>query len=188
MGFLIFFFPNPYFYLLFVISLPSLSLFSLSRIKSAIFTVNSAITNLQQAYLQLSSSITGRGNTRCLFTNAYPKLGLLTNSLHEVSQIFLLLNDNFDTLKVLLNEQVENILLPLQHLFHENLIEKRKKYEKLSELFEQKILSTLNTRNISLNTEQEICNLRMEYELNRYDYVVKLNQNNCHKKYLLTKV
>jgi hypothetical protein len=36
--------------------------------------------------------------------------------------------------------------------------------------------------------ENEICDLRMQTELHRFDYVAKLNQNNCYKKFLLTKV
>jgi hypothetical protein len=159
------------------------------RIKAAISDVNNSISTLQSSYTNLSNAITGRGSnsSRCLFTNAYPKLGLLTNTLHEVSQTFLVMNENLDSLKILLNSQIEQILINLQSNFIQNS-NARKQYEKLSESYENKILSSLSSRNISKELENEICDLRMQTELHRFDYVAKLNQNNCYKKFLLTKV
>lgn len=64
----------------------------------------------------------------------------------------------------------------------------KKKFEKLSEIYESKLLSSLSSREITPQFENELCDIRSEFELQRFDYVAKLNQNNCQKKYILTKV
>ena len=156
--------------------------------------VDKAISALQSSYLTLSNAITGRSssspgnnNNRYLFTNSYPKLGLLTNTLHEISQTFLSLNENYSSLQTLFQQEMSSLL----SLFQENYFQKnnfKKQFESLSENYKQQILTSLSSRNISNDLENEICQLRMEMELHRFDYVAKLNQNNCYKKFLLTKV
>jgi hypothetical protein len=166
----------------------------LDRIRSAIRGVSTAIENLEHAHLQLGASLIGRSadgttssSSRCLFTNALPKLGLLTNTLHEISDTFSRLNDNLESFKSSLNTEITQLLTQLEN--HSTLKINKKKYDKLSEVYEHALISSVSSRDyLTSHTENDLCNLRMNYELQRFDYVSQLNQNDCLKKFLLTKV
>lgn len=158
-------------------------------VTSAIKEVDNAITGLQRAHTKLAATLTGRegGYSRCLFTNAFPKLGTLTNNLHEISDAFEEMNNNLDSYRSMLGEDVGGIIKELS-LTSDNDISKRR-MEKLHESYETKLLGTLASRSVaSRELSQEMCDLRSEFELARFDLVAKLNRENCKKKFILTKV
>lgn len=151
----------------------------------------SAISVLQSAQTKVADALLGKtGNyKRCLFTNAFPQLGTLTNTLHEVSTAFSDLNANFEDLKVDLSETVGGLMDQL--VASDPLDGKtiKRKMEKSAEAFEVKLISTLSNRKPLSDSEvTELCDLRMESELARFDLVEKLNICNCSKKWLLSKV
>lgn len=93
-----------------------------------------------------------------------------------------------DTLKTLLVDNITGLLNQIQNNEQETMDINKKKFEKLSEIYENRLISSLSSREISPQFENELCDIRLEFELQRFDYVAKLNQNNCQKKYILTKV
>ena len=156
---------------------------------AALKEVDSAVVTLQQAHTKLASTLTGRegGYSRCLFTNAFPKLGTLTNNLHEAASALEDINRNFDMYRDMLSQDIGGIINDLT-VIDDNEASKRH-MEKLHESFEAKLLSTLSSRSVASSAlTNEMCNLRSEFELARFDLVVKLNKENCKKKYILSKV
>jgi hypothetical protein len=160
-------------------------------IQSALLDVDAAIAVLQSSQLKLANRITGRdgGYSRFLFTNALPNLGNLTNSLHLTADLFSQMNKNLETLRALLKDNVGGLVNQLLESQQESdgAVEKRR-VEKLQTTYESKLVTSLATRKpIGLDVESEMCQIKMDCELSRFDLVAKLNQGNCQKKYLLTK-
>lgn len=156
---------------------------------SAIKEVDSAVAGLQRAHAKLAATLTGRegGYSRCLFTNAFPKLGTLTNNLHEISRAFDEFNTNLDSYRNMLSQDVGGIISDLT-VTTDNEISKRH-MEKIYESYESKLISTLASRSgATRELTVEMCDLRSEFELARFDLVAKLNKENCKKKFVLTKV
>ena len=151
----------------------------------------SAISVVQSAQSKLGDALLGKtGNyKRCLFTNAFPHLGTLSNTLHEVSTSLNNMNEHLETLKESMNDNVGDLMREL--IDNDPLDGKtmKKKMEKSAEAFEAKLMSSLSNRK-PLNSSEvtELCDLRMESELARFDLVEKLNVSNCSKKWLLSKV
>lgn len=150
-----------------------------------------AITVLQAAQTKVADAFQGKtGNfKRCLFTNAFPQLGILTNTLHEVSSTFHELNGHYEDLKVTLSESINDLMNQLVASDPLDGKTTKRKMEKSADAFESKLISTLSNRKpLSASEVSELCDLRMESELARYDLVEKLNICNCSKKWLLSKV
>lgn len=151
----------------------------------------SAISVLQAAQTKVADALLGKtGNyKRCLFTNAFPHLGTLTNTLHEVSTAFHELNGQFEELKVDLSNNVGELMNELVASDPLDGNTTKRRMEKSAEAFETKLISTLSNRKPLGDSEvTELCDLRMESELARFDLVEKLNLCNCSKKWLLSKV
>lgn len=151
----------------------------------------SAISALQASQSKVADALLGKSGNykRCLFTNAFPHLGTLTNTLHEVSTAFHELNGHFEDLKVNLSESIDSLMTQL--VVSDPLDGKaiKRKMEKSAEAFETRLLSTLSNRKPqSAGEVAHLCDLRMESELARFDLVEKLNICNCSKKWLLSKV
>jgi hypothetical protein len=151
----------------------------------------SAIAVLQAAQVKVADALLGKtGNyKRCLFTNAFPHLGTLTNTLHEVSSSFHELNGHYEDLKVNLSESIGDLMNQLVASDPLDGKTTKRKMEKSADAFESRLISTLSNRKPLNSTEiSELCDLRMESELARFDLVEKLNMCNCSKKWLLSKV
>jgi hypothetical protein len=156
---------------------------------SAIKEVDSAVAGLQKAHTKLAATLTGRegGYSRCLFTNAFPKLGTLTNNLHEISSALDEFNTNLDSYRTMLAQEVGGAITELT-ASTDNEVSKRH-MERLYDSYETKLISTLASRSTpSRELTNEMCELRSEFELARFDLVAKLNKENCKKKLVLTKV
>ena len=163
----------------------------LKRVKAAIKEYESAISVLQAAQTKVADALLGKtGNyKRCLFTNAFPHLGTLTNTLYEVSSAFNELNGHFEDLKVNLSESIGDLMNQLVSSDPLDGKTTKRKMEKSADAFETKLISTLSHRKTQSASEvTELCDLRMESELARFDLVEKLNLCNCSKKWLLSQV
>ena len=124
---------------------------------------------------------------RCLFTNAFPHLGTLTNTLHEASDVFGEINSNLEVLKINLGETFNGLMNQLAASDPLDGKTTKRKMEKSAEAFEAKLISTLSSRKPLSSAEvKEMCDLREESELARFDLVEKLNICNCSKKWLLS--
>jgi len=159
-------------------------------IMSALSEVDSAIVTLQKAQTKLATRLTGRegGYSRCLFTNAFPKLGLLTNTLHEVADAFEASNNNLDNFRQSLRRELSVLVNDLTDPITSEESSK-KNMERLYDTFESKLIGTLSSRTPpSAEKVNEMCELRVQCELTRFDLVARLNRENCKKKYILTKV
>jgi len=159
-------------------------------VQAALKEYESAIVVLQAAQTKMADALLGKtGNyKRCLFTNAFPHLGTLTNTLHEVSNSFHELNGHFEDLKVNLSESVGDLMTQLVASDPLDGKTTKRKMEKSADAFESKLIGSLSNRKpLSSSEVSELCDLRMESELARYDLVEKLNICNCSKKWLLSK-
>ena len=158
--------------------------------KLALFEVNKAMDSLQEAFSLLSSHLIGqsRSYSRCLFTNSFPKLGILTNTLSIVTETLDNINKNFSSFQSFLSKNLISLLNKLQINEEERKKLINKNYLNILEKYEKNLLSSLLQREIEKENEKELCNLREEFELQRFDYVRKLNQNNSQKKFILTQV
>lgn len=146
---------------------------------------------MQNAQLNLANKLTGRdgGFGRSLFTKAYPKLGDLTSTLHEISDTLLLLNDNLNYLKQSIDTDVQNLVNNIIiHDINESKLAK-KKVDKDYELYENHIINSLSSRSAQYNVNVDLmCELRKNCELSRFGLVVELNKQECNKKIILTKL
>lgn len=162
----------------------------INGIQNSWLDVERAITTLYEAQCKFSSSLTGSsgGYSRCLFTNSFPKLGTLSDTLRIVSETMLAHNAMMVTWK----EGVRAEVLPiLEDLAKEDFSTEKQIKKEMNESF-QEYESLLDNAllNRSKKTElqcSKIIKSRSDYELKRFEIVSRINQLDCKKKLMLTK-
>jgi hypothetical protein len=145
---------------------------------------------LKEAHTKLASALAGRegGFSRSLFTNAFPTLGDLSETLRMVADALVGINNVHEQLR----ENLKNDVTPLfEELSREDLSTEKalqRKMEKGFDDYEYKLGCALQSRDTKIAQEQtdDISNTRKEYELARYDLVSRLNQIDSKKKVMLT--
>jgi hypothetical protein len=156
---------------------------------AAIESVDKAFGSLQEAQSKLSSAILGRdvGNGRCLFTNAHPELGKLSDTTRMIADILNSMNNVQKAFQESWRNEVGGIVHELISIDDEaERNAKRKAMEKLSDDYESKLCSALSNRNkLSPKQESDIIEVRKQYELSRFDLVAELNKLDGKKKRLL---
>lgn len=150
-----------------------------------------AMSAVQNAQVTLANKLIGKdgGFSRSLFTKAFPKLGDLTIALHAVSDTLLSINDNIQATKLAMKDIIERYVDELtKNDVNENRAAK-KKLDKDYDIFENRLICTLSSRQSVYDANiEEMCELRKNNELARFDFVVKLNKQECKKKIILTRV
>lgn len=159
-------------------------------IQNAWLEVERAITTLYDAQSKFANSLTGSsgGYSRCLFTNSFPKLGTLSDTLRIVSETMLAHNAMMVTWK----EGVRAEILPiLEDLSKEDFsTERQLKKEMEFGFHEYESLLESALLNRTKKTEQQsakIIKSRSDYEMRRFEIVSRINQLDCKKKLMLTK-
>ena len=160
------------------------------NVLSCLHDVDRAYSGLKESHIRLATALAGRegGFGRSLFTNAFPTLGDLSETLRMIADALLGINNVHEQLR----EAIKNDVAPLfEDLAREDLtIEKnlQRKMEKGFEEYEQKLGNALLNRDTKLTASQieDISITRRDYELSRYDLVTRLNQIDAKKKVLLT--
>lgn len=159
-----------------------------ANVSVALKGVDSALSALQSAQSELAAALAGsNGNSRCLFTNAHPKLGNLSSILKMMSETFLNINKVQSAFQDSLKLDVGSVLDQLIGLDNEKeRSHHRKEMERLSEEYETNLCASLGSRDkLSPGKERELIEIRREYELARFDIVANLNKMNGKKKRLL---
>lgn len=159
-----------------------------ANVSVALKGVDSALSALQSAQSELAAALAGsNGNSRCLFTNAHPKLGNLSSILKMMSETFLNINKVQSAFQDSLKLDVGSVLDQLIGLDNEKeRAHHRKEMERLSEEYETNLCASLGSRDkLSPGKERELIEIRREYELARFDIVANLNKMNGKKKRLL---
>ncbi len=159
-----------------------------ANVSAALKGVDNALSVLQSAQSELAAALAGsNGNSRCLFTNAHPKLGNLSSILKMMSETFLNINKVQNAFQDSLKLDVGSILDQLISLDNEKeRAYHRKEMERLSEEYETNLCASLGSRDkLSAGKERELVEIRREYELARFDIVTNLNKMNGKKKRLL---
>lgn len=160
-----------------------------TSVKSALNEYDTALSNLQAAQSKLATKLLGRegGFGRCLFTKAFPSLGDLTITLHEVCEALCLQNENIDQFRTMLKDRVESYFDKISNYDLNEIKQSKKKVEKLYESLELKVGGALVNRNPPSDlVVTEISDLRKECEMGRFDLVVRLNKQECRKKLYMT--
>ncbi len=151
--------------------------------------VGSAYKTVQIAHSNLAVKLLGRTDVsaRCLFTNAFPELGDLTQNLHQVCDVMSSLNSVFEACCSRLVDQVDLLLKTLSPEDTSATERMTKNVDRLGAEYESKLLDILESRKkLRTGSEHEIMTCRKEYELARYDLVSKVNENDRNKKLMLT--
>lgn len=155
--------------------------------------VDKGYATLKEAHTKLATALAGRegGFSRSLFTNAFPTLGDLSETLRMVADALVGINSVHEQLR----ENLKNDVTPLfEELSREDLSAEKalgRKMEKEFENYEYKLGNALQSRESSSKAAQDqqtedISQTRKEYELARYDLVSHLNQIDSKKKVMLT--
>ena len=158
-------------------------------IQNSWLEVERAITTLYEAQNKFASSFTGSGGySRCLFTNSFPKLGTLTDTLRVMSDTIVSHNAMMITWK----EGVRAEILPiLEDLSKEDFNAERQLRKEMEAGFhEYETLlenALLNRKKKSDQQCQKIVSARSDYEMKRFEMVFRMNQLDCKKKLYLTK-
>lgn len=160
------------------------------HVTDCLYDVDKAYSGLKEAHVKLATALAGRegGFSRCLFTNAFPTLGDLSESLRMIADLLIGINNVNEQLR----ENLKNDVLPLfedlskEDLSTEKLLEK--KMLKGFDDYEYKLGNALSNRDIKMTQEQidDIVATRRDYELTRFDLVTRLNQIDSKKKIMLT--
>jgi hypothetical protein len=193
-----------------------------SNIKSALNAMESALNNLTEAQGQLALSLVGKspeGNpvagfgNRCLFTNALPDLGNLSDILKNTENTMVNLTKIQSTFTTSLMTEVGSLLDDLSSVDligegkpnsnHDSNIdvttaavsaelsyyELKNVMESSCEEYEAKLAGAISTRiPLSPNEESGIIDTRCRYELARFDLVQRLNNLDGRKKYIIAQI
>lgn len=148
-----------------------------------------AIATMQEASTKLAEAINGRsgGFGRALFTNAFPHMGDLGDTLRTTSDALGGMNSSLQNLREGLVKDVVPILedLSKEDFTHERRL--KREYEDSFYEYEALLDSALQTRaRPSDEALAKITSLRSRSELQRFDLVTRINHLDCAKKLELT--
>ena len=163
----------------------------LDSLVDAFNKLQDAQNSVCEAQQVLVSRLLGRQevSSRCLFTNALPELGDLTQNVHQLADVISGINDVYSKACAQLSSEVDGLLKKMASNDEATTAKLTKNYDDLKGTYDSMLADILKSRKKVVPEQEEgIMKCRHDYELARFDLVSKVNENDRSKKMVLTKV